>query len=101
MAKTSQIHRDLKRDRLIQLQKEKRAELRKIIRSPDADDDAKEAAQRKMQRLSRDGSRTRKTTRCIVSGRSHAVYKKFCLSRIAFRTLALEGKLPGVTKASW
>ena len=40
-------------------------------------------------------------TRCQRCGRPKAVYRKFMLSRIAFRTLALEGKLPGIKKASW
>lgn len=101
MAKKCQINRDLKRIDLIQAQRSLRANLKKIIIDPNASDEDKFKAQRKIQRLSRNGSRTRKTTRCAVSGRSHAVYQKFGLSRIAFRTLALEGKLPGVIKASW
>jgi len=40
-------------------------------------------------------------TRCQVCGRPRAVYRKFQLCRICFRTLALEGKIPGVRKASW
>ncbi len=40
-------------------------------------------------------------TRCQVCGRQRAVYRKFHLCRICFRTLALEGKIPGVRKASW
>lgn len=45
--------------------------------------------------------KVRAYTRCQVCGRSRAVYKKFQLCRICFRTLALEGKIPGVRKASW
>ncbi|MFQ5428807.1 MAG: type Z 30S ribosomal protein S14 [Phycisphaerae bacterium] len=40
-------------------------------------------------------------TRCLVCGRPRAVYRKFRLCRICFRSLALEGKIPGVRKASW
>ena len=40
-------------------------------------------------------------TRCELCGRSRAVYKKFKICRICFRTLANEGKIPGVKKASW
>lgn len=43
----------------------------------------------------------RNYTRCSVCGRSHAYLRKFGLCRICFRKLALEGELPGVTKASW
>ena len=40
-------------------------------------------------------------TRCELCGRSRAVYRKFKICRICFRTMANEGKIPGVKKASW
>ncbi|MCK4352896.1 type Z 30S ribosomal protein S14 [candidate division WOR-3 bacterium] len=43
----------------------------------------------------------RRYQRCKICGRSRGVYKKFGLCRICFRTLALQGKIPGVKKASW
>jgi small subunit ribosomal protein S14 len=58
-------------------------------------------ARNKLQALPRNTSPNRVTTRCEITGRARGNYKKFGLSRIAFRTLALDGKLPGVTKASW
>ena len=45
--------------------------------------------------------KSRAYTRCELCGRSHAVYRKFGLCRICFRTLALKGEIPGVRKASW
>ncbi|GAB6188377.1 type Z 30S ribosomal protein S14 [Marinitoga arctica] len=45
--------------------------------------------------------KTREYSRCIVCGRPRAVYREFGLCRVCFRKLALEGKLPGVKKASW
>ena len=45
--------------------------------------------------------KVRAYTRCQVCGRSRAVYRKFRLCRICFRSLAHEGKIPGVRKASW
>lgn len=45
--------------------------------------------------------KVRAYTRCLICGRSHAVYRKFMLCRICFRKLAHEGKVPGVRKASW
>ncbi|HOB16122.1 MAG TPA: type Z 30S ribosomal protein S14 [Defluviitoga sp.] len=45
--------------------------------------------------------KTRAYSRCKVCGRSRAVYREFELCRICFREMALEGKLPGVKKASW
>jgi small subunit ribosomal protein S14 len=43
----------------------------------------------------------REYTRCHRCGRPRAVYRKFGLCRICFRQLALQGEIPGVTKASW
>ena len=40
-------------------------------------------------------------TRCQLCGRARAVYRKFKICRCCFRKLALEGKIPGVRKASW
>jgi small subunit ribosomal protein S14 len=44
---------------------------------------------------------SRKVRRCELCGRSRSVYRKFRVCRICFRTLANEGKIPGVKKASW
>ena len=45
--------------------------------------------------------RVRAYTRCELCGRSRAVYRKFRICRCCFRKLALEGRIPGVRKASW
>ena len=45
--------------------------------------------------------RVREYTRCKLCGRGRAVYRKFKVCRICFRTLANEGKIPGIKKASW
>jgi small subunit ribosomal protein S14 len=52
-------------------------------------------------KLPRDSSATRLHNRCSVTGRSRAYYRKFGVSRLVLRELALQGKIPGVTKASW
>ncbi|MBS1516132.1 MAG: 30S ribosomal protein S14 [Bacteroidetes bacterium] len=52
-------------------------------------------------KLPRDSSATRLHNRCSVTGRSRAFYRKFGVSRLVLRELALQGKIPGVTKASW
>jgi len=44
---------------------------------------------------------TRKVRRCELTGRSRGVYRKFRISRIMLRELALQGKIPGMRKASW
>ena len=54
-----------------------------------------------LQQLPRDASPTRLRNLCALTGRSRGVYRKFKLSRIKLRELALEGKVPGMRKASW
>ncbi len=54
-----------------------------------------------LQKLPRNSSPTRIGNRCKLTGRSRGVYKKFGLCRNVFRQLALEGKIPGIRKASW
>jgi len=44
---------------------------------------------------------TRRQNRCQITGRSRGVYRKFGVSRIVLRELALQGKIPGMRKASW
>jgi small subunit ribosomal protein S14 len=44
---------------------------------------------------------TRKRNRCELTGRSRGVYRKFRISRIMLRELALQGMIPGMRKASW
>nr|UZX50376.1 type 1 ribosomal protein S10 [Sedum plumbizincicola] len=55
----------------------------------------------KLSKLPRSSSHTRVRTRCIYTARPRAVYKDFHMSRIVFRTLAKQGELKGVQKASW
>jgi small subunit ribosomal protein S14 len=101
MAKTSQINRDNKRIKLIAKHRAQRAELRAKIKDPNLDFDEKHAAQVKLEKLPRNSCSTRLTRRCALTGRSRSVYRKFGLSRIMLRQLALEGKIPGMTKSSW
>lgn len=52
-------------------------------------------------KLPRDASPTRVVNRCSMSGRRHGYLRKFACSRLTFREAALNGLIPGVTKASW
>jgi len=54
-----------------------------------------------LQRLPRDASPTRLRNLCALTGRSRGVYRKFKISRIMLRELALQGKIPGMRKSSW
>lgn len=101
MAKTSSIVKQKKREKLVRRFAAKREELKKRGRDMKLSPEDRQAAREALAKLPRNSSPVRLKTRCIVSGRPKAVYRKFMLSRIAFRTLALEGKLPGIMKASW
>ena len=89
MAKTSSKARQARRERLVA----KYAALRKELKAK-GDYDA-------LRKLPRNSCPTRLHSRCSVTGRPRSYMRKFGISRIAFRELALEGKIPGVTKASW
>ncbi|MBC7465703.1 MAG: 30S ribosomal protein S14 [Bdellovibrio sp.] len=78
-----------------------RDELREKAVNFSLSEEERTVARQKLQALPRNTSPNRVTTRCQITGRPRGNYKKFGLSRIAFRQLALDGKLPGVTKASW
>jgi small subunit ribosomal protein S14 len=101
MAKTSSINRQLKREKLVRKYAAKRAELKRKAKDMSLSPEVRQGAREVLAKLPRNSSPVRLNTRCQVTGRSHAVYRKFMLSRIAFRELALLGQLPGVHKASW
>lgn len=101
MAKTSQIYRDRRRKRLIDKYAERRAELRKKLKDRSVSMEEKLEVQKLFAKLPRNSCPTRLNRRCTLSGRSRAYYRKFGISRIALRDLALRGQLPGVRKSSW
>ncbi len=101
MAKTSKIAKNNKRKVLIERYAERRAELIKIVKDPEASYADKREAYAKIAKMPRDASATRYRNRCNVSGRPRAYFRKFGLSRIAVREMAHRGELPGVRKASW
>jgi len=101
MAKKSKIVREFHLQKKVQRHFELRKELRAIIKNPNVSDEEKNKAIIKMQKLPRSSSASRLTRCCAESGRSKGYMRKFGLSRITFRELALKGELPGVTKASW
>ncbi|MBX3749646.1 MAG: 30S ribosomal protein S14 [Opitutaceae bacterium] len=101
MPKTSAIERNKKRVLLVEKYQAKRAELKAILANPATTDAEFFAAQKKLAKLPRDSSAVRVKNRCSMSGRPRAYIRKFGVSRIQFRELALAGKIPGVTKSSW
>ncbi|MDP0971741.1 30S ribosomal protein S14, partial [Klebsiella pneumoniae] len=69
--------------------------------SPNSSEDEVWDAQVALQKLPRDASPVRKQRRCQVTGRPHAVYRKFGLCRNQLREAAMRGDVPGLKKASW
>lgn len=89
MAKTSQLARNKKRIKLVAKYAAKRAALKAA------------GDWEGLQKIPKNASPIRVKNRCAVSGRSRGYLRAFGLSRIQFRELAREGKIPGVKKASW
>jgi small subunit ribosomal protein S14 len=89
MAKTSSVARQAKRMRMVKKYEALRKELRE------------KKDYEGLQALPRNSSPTRLHSRCSITGRPRAFMRKFGVSRIAFRDLALQGKIPGIRKASW
>lgn len=89
MAKKSWIAREKKRRRLVAQYAERRRKLKE------------EGDWVGLQKLPRDSSPVRLNNRCPLTGRTRGFMRDFGVSRIVFREMALEGKIPGVRKASW
>ena len=101
MAKTSSIERNLKRQRLVQKYAARRAELKDTLADSKTTDEQFYKAQRALAELPRNASPVRLRNRCAITGRPRAFIRRYGVSRITFRELALNGKIPGVTKSSW
>ena len=89
MAKKSWMARQRKRERLVAKYAAKRKHLKES-----GDYEA-------LQKLPRNASPVRLRNRCSLTGRSRGYIRTFGVSRIVFRDMAREGKIPGIRKASW
>ncbi|HEV2121753.1 MAG TPA: 30S ribosomal protein S14 [Chloroflexota bacterium] len=89
MAKKSWIAREAKRRKMVAKYAKKRLRLKE------------EGDYEGLQKLPRNASPVRLNNRCPLSGRSRGFMRKFGVSRIVFREMALAGKIPGVRKSSW
>lgn len=101
MAKESMKAREAKRAKTVAKFAEKRAALKAVIKSSNSSDEEVWEAQIALQKLPKDASPVRMQRRCQVTGRPHAVYRKFGLSRNMLREQAMLGNVPGLKKASW
>ncbi|HQU08842.1 MAG TPA: 30S ribosomal protein S14, partial [Opitutales bacterium] len=97
----SSIEKNLRRSKLVEKFATRRAELKAVLKDPKVADEAFYKAQRELNDLPRDSNPTRLRNRCSITGRPRAFIRRFGVSRLTFRELALGGKLPGVVKSSW
>ena len=95
MAKESMKAKERKRAKLAAQYDERRAILRKAQSEGDWD------AMFKLQKLPKNSMSIRKHNRCQLTGRPRGYMRQFGISRVTFREMAVAGKIPGVTKASW
>jgi len=101
MAKTSQINRNKKRERLAARDRVKRAALKGVVMDRSLPVEDRFNATMKLAQLPRNGAPVRIRLRCAMTGRSRGNYRKFKLCRIVLRDLASSGQIPGMVKASW
>ena len=95
------IAREVKRIKTVARYAEKRASLKAIFSDLSLPSEERYDAYKKFQQLPRNASPSRVVRRCQVTGRPHAVYRKFGLSRIKLREAAMRGDIPGLVKSSW
>ncbi len=101
MAKISKIVKNEKRKKIVAKYATKRLVLKKIINNPDSTPEQVDEAIVKLQKFPRDASPIRVKNRCSQTGRPRGYLRKFGVSRVALRELALQGQIPGVVKSSW
>lgn len=101
MAKKGDIERNRKVMRLVAKYARRRASLKAILRDSERSNEEKFQTRLKLAQLPRNSSPTRIRNRCELSGRARGYYRKFRLSRICLREMALRGHIPGMIKSSW
>jgi small subunit ribosomal protein S14 len=89
MARKCMAAREAKRQKLV----EKYAKVRKELKE--------KGDYEGLQKLPKNSVPVRLHNRCLVTGRSRGYYRKFGVSRLVFREMALRGEIPGVKKSSW
>ena len=101
MAKKSKIAKNEQRKEIVARYAERRAELKRIIKSPNSSDEERMDAQYELNRQPRDAAKVRVRNRDAHDGRPRGFLRKFGLSRVRVREMAHRGELPGVRKSSW
>ena len=101
MAKVALVNRELRRQKMVIKYAEKRSVLKAAAKDENLTVEERFKARLKLAKLPRNSSATRLHSRCLVTGRPKAFYRKLKMSRIALRDLASRGEIPGMVKSSW
>jgi small subunit ribosomal protein S14 len=101
MAKKSSVEKQKRRQKLVNLKWQKRQELKSKSLDINLSEEERADARLALNKMPRDSSPIRLRNRCELTGRCRGFMRKFKLSRLCFRELALFGMIPGVTKSSW
>jgi small subunit ribosomal protein S14 len=101
VAKKCMINRERRREALASRYREKRAALKRTILDTRASEEERASAVRALAKLPRDSAPVRQRRRCALTGRPRGVYRKFGLSRLVLREIAMRGEIPGLRKSSW
>ena len=101
MAKAALINREIRRQKLVNKYADRRQRLKELANNKELSVEERFKARLKLAKLPRNSSATRLHSRCLVTGRPKAFYRKLKMSRIALRDLASKGEIPGMIKSSW
>ena len=101
MAKLSVINREARRAKTVKKYAVKRAALKARMKDQSLGMEERAEAREQFHALPRDASPSRMRNRCRITGRPHGYYRKFGLGRNKLREAAMQGDIPGLTKASW
>ena len=101
MARKALVEKEKRRQKMVKNSEEKRANLKKIIKSYETSEEEKIKAMDSLNKMKRDSCKIRLHNRCKLTGRPRGFMRKFGLSRLCFREMALAGYIPGITKSSW
>jgi len=101
MAKLCMIEKEKNRAKLRKTFAKRRAALKATVMDKETSMEDRFTAVMKLAKMPRNSAKNRQHSRCELTGRPRAFYRKFKLSRIKFRELASAGQIPGVVKSSW
>lgn len=101
MARSSAIQKQYNREEYVRKYANRREALREQSKDKTLEPGDRFKARRNLGKLPRKAVRDRLKNRCNITGRPRGYLRKFGISRVTFREMALKGLIPGVRKSSW